>query len=83
MAAGAYWNTLVLAARLETLWKTGWNCFLEIMRLFDAQVEAIGTPDDGRVLETIYEVMPSCNFSTHLLERIPDQVAIVEMAGVL
>jgi len=83
MAAGAYWNTLVLAARLETLWKMGWNCFPEIMSLFDAHVEAIGTSDEGSVLDAIYEVMPARNFSTHLLERTPDQVAIVEMTGVL
>jgi len=83
MAGGALWNTLILAVRLETLWRIGWTCFPELMQLFEAYAEAIGTPDERSVLEAIYEVMPSRNFSTHLLEQVPSQVAAIEMKGVL
>jgi mannose-1-phosphate guanylyltransferase len=83
MTRGALWNTLIMAARLETLWKMGWICFPEVMRLFEAYGEVIGTSEELNVLGSIYEVMPSRNFSTHLLERVPSQVAILEMKGVL
>ena len=83
MANGALWNTLVLAVRSETLWKIGWTCFPELMQLFEAYGEAIGTPDELSVLEAIYEVMPSRSFSRHLLEQVPSQVAAIEMKGVL
>jgi mannose-1-phosphate guanylyltransferase len=83
MTRGSLWNTMILAARSETLWKTGWTCFPEVMRLFEAYGEAIGTSDEPSVLETIFEVMPSRNFSTHLLEHAHAQLAVVEMAGVL
>jgi len=83
MAGGALWNTLILAARLETLWKMGWTCFPEVMRLFEAYGESIAASEGPSVLEAIFEVMPTRNFSTHLLERVPSQVAVVEMKGVL
>lgn len=83
MSGGALWNTMILAARLETLWKMGWTCFPEVMRLFEAYGEAIGTSDEASVLEAIFEVMPIRNFSTHLLQHAHAQLAVVEMTGVL
>ena len=83
MASGALWNTLILAARVETLWDCGWRCFPEMMPLFERYGEAIGTREEENVLESIYEVMPARNFSSHLLERLPQRVAVMEMRGVL
>ena len=82
MAGGALWNTMIMAGRSETLWQMGWTCFPEVMRLFEVYGEAIGKGDEARVLEGIYEVMPVRNFSTHLLERVQRQLAVVEMTGV-
>ena len=83
MASGALWNTLVLAARVETLWEVGWQCFPEMMPLFEWYGEAVGTSKEENVLESIYEVMPARNFSSHLLERLPQRVAVMELRGVL
>lgn len=83
MAAGALWNTLVLAARVDTLWAMGGQCFPEMMALFEKYANAVGTPNEQSVLEAIYEVMPSRSFSHHLLERLPNQVAVMELTGVL
>src|SRR5206468_9992422 len=54
MAAGALWNTLILASRVETLWALGWDCFAEMMPLFDTYGEAVGTPQEGAVLDAVY-----------------------------
>jgi mannose-1-phosphate guanylyltransferase len=76
------WNTLVLAARLETLWKLGWGCVPELMPLFETLGEAIGTSYEGTVLDAIYRRMPSRNFSSDVLARATDKLAVLEMTGV-
>jgi mannose-1-phosphate guanylyltransferase len=80
--SGMWWNTLVIAAKLETLWKLGWECFPEMMPLFERLGNAIGTSYEGTVLESIYRVMPAWNFSSHLLARATDHLAVLDMAGV-
>lgn len=80
--AGMCWNTLVLAAKVETLWKLGWQCIPEMMPLFERLGNAIGTSYEGTVLEAIYRVMPAWNFSSHLLARATDHLAVLQMAGV-
>ena len=83
MTGGALWNTMVMAVNSETLWRMGWFCFPEVMRLFEVYAKAIGTDEETSVLESIYEVMPPRNFSIHLLGRVTSQLAAVEMTGVL
>lgn len=80
---GALWNTLVFAAKADLLWNLGWQCFPDMMPLFERLSQAIGGPEEGRVLETIYRDMPAKNFSSDLLQRVPEQLAVVELSGVL
>jgi len=54
-----------------------------MMRLFEAYSESIGGPREEQVLEDIYQVMPSRNFSAHLLQEFPKHVAVMELRGVL
>lgn len=35
LGAGALWNTMVMVAKVETLWELGWQCFPDIMPHFD------------------------------------------------
>ncbi len=83
LAAGALWNTLVLTARVETLWNLGWRYLPEMMPLFDKLEVAIGTPEEDVILESIYRVMPTRNFSRDLLQRAPHHAAAIELSGVL
>jgi len=83
MRSGALWNTMVIGAKLETLWSLGWRCSPEMMRLFDVYGASIGDQRDEEVLESIYQVMPSRNFSAHVLQEFPRQVAVMELRGVL
>ncbi len=83
MASGALWNTLILAAKLPKLWELGWQCFPEMMPLFERLCVAIGGPEEGKVLDAIYRVMPERNFSSGLLQRIPEHVAMIQLNGVL
>lgn len=80
---GALWNTLVLAASVDALWQAGRRCAPDIMMRFEVLTRAIGSSREGHVLSEIYQDMPSQNFSSELLERIPNQVAVMELTGVL
>jgi mannose-1-phosphate guanylyltransferase len=81
--AGALWNSMVMAARIETLWSLGSCCFPEMMRLFEVYGEVVGTAQEEVVLDGTYEVMPSRNFSSHFLQEFPRHVAVMEMQDVL
>ncbi|WHZ27748.1 MAG: hypothetical protein OJF51_002545 [Nitrospira sp.] len=83
LAAGALWNSSVVAVKVETLWKSGWHCFPDLMPRFECLLGAIGTSSEAKTIETIYEHMPTHDFSSELLQRVPAQFAVIEMAGVL
>jgi mannose-1-phosphate guanylyltransferase len=83
LTAGALWNTLVVVAKVELLWEMGWQCFPDIMPHFERLRTVIGTSYETTTLKTIYEEMPSHNFSLELLQRMPHYMAVVEMNGVL
>ena len=83
MASGALWNTLVFAAKAETMWKLGWRCMPEVISLFEQLGDAIGLAVENAMIDSIYRVMPVRNFSSDLLARVADQIATVELKGVL
>ncbi len=80
---GALWNTFVLVAKVEFLWRLGWRFFPEMMRLFQTLGGAIGSSSEPEVLDNIYTVMPCFNFSSALLQRVPDRVGVLELRDVL
>jgi mannose-1-phosphate guanylyltransferase len=82
-ATGSLWNTMVLAAQGRNLWSLGLKCFPELMARFEWLKKAIGTVEEMRVLDAIYEAMPCRNFSSHLLQCIPERLAVMEMRNVL
>jgi mannose-1-phosphate guanylyltransferase len=82
MNQGALWNTLVLVANVEALWKAGWECCPEVMEKFEQLRQSIGTPDEGSVLQTIYHDMPNCNFSREVLQPLSKQLGVMELEKV-
>ncbi|MDR4462982.1 MAG: NTP transferase domain-containing protein [Nitrospira sp.] len=83
LRAGGLWNTLVLTATVDALWKAGWTCFPDMMPWFERMCFSWNTSEEEDVLEDLYRDMPRHNFSSHLLQRIPEQVAVMELTGVL
>ena len=77
------WNTLVVTAKVDTLWELGQQCFPELTERFERLGRAIGTPEEIRVLKTIYQNMPARNFTSELLQRVPERVAVIELTNVL
>ncbi len=81
--AGALWNTLILAAKIDTLWRLGWSCIPEIMVRFEILSKFIGTADQQKVLDEIYCGMPKRNFSSDLLTVATRRIAVIAMENVL
>jgi mannose-1-phosphate guanylyltransferase len=83
MATGSLWNTMVVAAKARELWSLGRKCVPEMMPLFERLKTTIDTPEELTVLDEIYEAMPRRNFSSDLLQRAPERLAVMEMKNVL
>jgi mannose-1-phosphate guanylyltransferase len=82
-ATGSLWNTMVLAAKGGNLWRMGRKCFPAMVSRFERLKEVIDTVEELPVLNAIYDAMPCRNFSSHLLQRLPERLAVMEMRDVL
>ena len=71
------------AAKGKELWDLGWKCVPEIMSLFERLKKVIDTAEEFRTLDAIYEAMPRQNFSSHILQRVPERLAVLEMRDIL
>ena len=74
---------MVMVAKVETLWSLGQQCFPELVERFERLGRAIGTSEEAQTLESIYQTMPNKNFSSDLLQRVPDRVAVTELTNAL
>lgn len=82
-ANGALWNTLIMAAKVETLWRLGWKCMPEVMERFEQLEKVIGTSLEGSLLREIYQDMPRRDFSSDLLGCVPESTGVIELKDVL
>ena len=82
-AAGALWNTFVMAGKVETLWELGWQFLPKMMTLFERLSRTIGTSKEGAMLDAIYQDMPVQNFSSDLLQKATDRMAVIKVSNVL
>ena len=80
---GALWNTLVMVARARTLWELACERLRHLTPYFSVLQSAIGTPREARVLDEVYKTMPRVNFSSDLLERASDRIAMQSLDGVM
>ena len=81
-AAGALWNTMIMVAKAQTLWGLGWRCVPELMPMFERIAAVIASPQRKTVLEAVYQTMPVRDFSSDVLQKAPDQLAVTELTGV-
>jgi mannose-1-phosphate guanylyltransferase len=71
MRNGALWNTLVLVATCKTLLQAIKRAAPGLYGSFETIQDAIGTADEQRVTERVYQTLPSVNFSKDMLEVLP------------
>jgi mannose-1-phosphate guanylyltransferase len=70
---GALWNTLVLIFKCQTLMEAIQQTTPELYRSFEPVLQAIGTPDEHRVIERVYRGLQPTNFSKHVLQTLPHE----------
>lgn len=80
--AGGLWNTFILAARAELLWKLGNALMPQITDRIARIQEAIGTSRELQAIDEEYEAMPVRNFSSHLLEQAPESLSVMQLGDV-
>lgn len=83
MEGRSLWNTMIIVAKVETLWKLGTKVLPAMMRLFETLLPAVGLPSESRVLRSIYETMPVRNFSMDFLEHVPHKVSALDVRDML
>lgn len=79
---GCLWNTMVMAVKIATLWDMGRACLPEMMVHFDALLPALGTPWEDAALAETYRRLGRFNFSSQIVERVPERVMVLPMTGV-
>jgi mannose-1-phosphate guanylyltransferase len=70
MSKGALWNTLIIVVTSATLLQAIKSAAPALFRSFEPILDAIGTPDERRVVERVYQKLPSLNFSRAVLEAL-------------
>ena len=50
--------------------------------MFERIAAVIASPQQKAVIDAVYQAMPARDFSSHVLQRAPDQLAVIEMNGV-
>ena len=83
MESQVLWNTMIIVAKVETLWKLGTKVLPSMMRLFETLLPTIGSPGESHVLHDIYDTMPARNFSMDFLEHVPHKVSVLDVKDVL
>jgi mannose-1-phosphate guanylyltransferase len=79
-ADGGLWNTLVIAAGAQSLWRLVRRHLPEVTRALESYLLHLRDADAAKRLAQIYAQIPSADFSRHVLERAAG-LAVVEMRG--
>jgi mannose-1-phosphate guanylyltransferase len=83
LANGAFWNTMVMIAKVETLWKLGQQFLPSVLEHFEELASTIGTRREGQTLTQIYQQLPTLNFSRDLLQQAGRHIGVIELEEVL
>ncbi|MGH9339576.1 MAG: sugar phosphate nucleotidyltransferase [Acidobacteriota bacterium] len=84
---GLLWNTMIMAVKVRTLWSIGNRLLPDIVKRFESLRRVLTLVNSGIVgeehaqiaLSYVYNRLGSANFSTEVLQRIPDQTVVLPM----
>ncbi len=72
VTAGALWNTMTMVFSLRTLWQLVERVQPELHAHFSRILEAIGTVEEQRTVNDVYERLQPVNFSKEITEKIAE-----------
>jgi mannose-1-phosphate guanylyltransferase len=79
LAAGALWNTLVIAAEGRGLWELVSRQVPQVAEGFDRYRHAVRGPRAPMVVRKLYRSLPSADISRDVLQRSPHELAVVSL----
>jgi mannose-1-phosphate guanylyltransferase len=89
LARGGLWNTMIVAARVDALWRLGRQLLPEMMRPFDALLRELrrlagkpSPPEIAGAISRAYARMPQADFSRDLLQRCPEAARVLPLGTV-
>ncbi len=72
VTAGALWNTMTMVFNLRTLWQLVESVHPKLYTHFCQILEAIGTVEEQRTVDAVYERLEPVNFSKEITEKIAE-----------
>ena len=80
--AGALWNTMVACGTVDAFWSVGRSVAPRLLDILDCLVPLVGTADESEAIDYIYRAYPPVSFSSDVLARSPERLAVIELDGV-
>lgn len=89
LAVGGFWNTMIVAARVDTLWRLGERLLPQMMLPLDAlRRELRDSPEEpsraeiDRAISRAYQGMPHADFSRDLVQRCPGAARVLSLGNI-
>lgn len=82
MAEGWLWNTMVIVARAQSLMNLAHETMPELASHFSVVQSSIGTQRESEILDEIYRMIPSVNFSSAVLANRPEDLMVLPVRNV-
>lgn len=83
---GALWNSFILVGKVARLLDLARAAAPDLTARFEKCLPALGTPQEERAIDTLYQEIPSANFSKEVLELLPElapaALAVLPVRGV-
>lgn len=83
VAGQVLWNTMIIVAKVKTLWNLGTKVLPAMMNLFETLLPAVGGAREAQVRRQLYQTMPKRNFSMDFLEHVFNKVSVLDVKDVL
>ena len=79
---GCLWNTMIMVGRVETFVHLFDRYASELSRAYKKIINAIGTTDEQETIYSVFETIPSVNFSNAVLQQSPANIFALPMKDV-
>lgn len=79
---GCLWNTMVLVGTANTLLQHFQTLTPDLFQLCRIVRATLGSLHEKEIMRGAYSVMPSLNFSSSILERIPRHLCVLHLTGI-
>jgi mannose-1-phosphate guanylyltransferase len=83
VAGQVLWNTMIIVAKVKTLWNLGTKVLPAMMNLFETLLPAVGGAREAQVRRQLYQTMPKRNFSMDFLEHVFNKASVLDVKDVL